>query len=117
MSLFREPIVALRIKKSHRPAFPGAALNIGTLVPILFLLPCITQSDYRENDDARRHENDGTVLFPVRWEEIHQFLSVPLPSGFPFRGKVHRERGGRSNVVNGSVPSIKGRETLADGQQ
>ena len=28
-------IVALRIKKAHRPALPGAALNIGTLVPIL----------------------------------------------------------------------------------
>ena len=39
--LFREQIVA-SIKRAFRPALPGAALNIGTLVvPILF----VTNSD------------------------------------------------------------------------
>ena len=33
--VFREPIVALSIKKAHRPSLPVAAINIGTLVPIL----------------------------------------------------------------------------------
>ena len=50
-------IVALRIKKAHRPALPGAALNSGTLVPILF--SSVFQGQFRNDYHTRPSHTIG----------------------------------------------------------
>ena len=64
--VFREPIVALSIKKAHRPSLPVAAINIGTLVPILFRLRTEYGPAYCLHDDLSAETGEGIECISVR---------------------------------------------------